>query len=582
MEHENHPEGFDPDDFTNDSLDISGTPQLGNRVDISYESSAGGSFRSSGETEIGGELLYVEGDIDDRLAFVVRDRESNRSVAFSLREGSVGQVRIRSLKAHKSRWGRKIGKANSIDFTDETVDVFSPVINVLRDVIPGDTILLDGDEYGVVSKTEYGPEYRKDRFSAILTQPDGEEFVLDANPRHNDSPEFSVRFGDDLDLNSVRSGRKRERWFDEGNEDREVTDDAFPAPHYGREGDEIEFYLLHDDGYRDKVQGTITDVNYYEYESSRILSGRRQKNTPETTVELVDGREVKLTNVSRSSNWVTRSRFEKMDKGYVKAFVIERSEDGENEYDHVEAEGISLIDGSDRGVENGDEPVALTDGGKKIEKVFCRSDEEGVWTAEIHGKEKGSGETLADALRDLADDIENKEKETATDGGQDQVYPKDLEPGHVIKITRETRSGSTKMDVGVVEDIETNQAGELLYAYVETEDSVFSIDPMGSLWTIGDNARPFADVEEIVLLGVNPPSVEEVRSEFGFDPDDPPCPIHRGVGGLPYWFAGKDYNARERVRKRIESHGYEWFHPDDGRFHDGIDYRTFVVVGESV
>lgn len=340
-------------------VDVEGEPVTGRRVEIEYSSNAGGSYGSDRPCTISGELLYVSEYGTDSYQMVVRDDDRGRSVRFN----TSGPRSLKSLAARRTKRGRSIGNILSITFTDEDVSGLAPVMNVLRRVIAGDTVMVDGEEYGVVSVSEYGPETAPDKFSAILTTREGEEYTLVANAAYNTaSATFGPRFCDDesVDPSVVSVGRHRERFFDGNNEglDTEDTTDAFPAPHYGREGERVTFTLTGgEDVPEEQVSGEVTDVRYFSRKESSWFSDPEEKD-PETTVELDDGRKVVLQNASRrGSSHITRSRREDIgENGKVKAMVVTHHEDADNEYAHVEAVDIQR--------EGEEEGPARTDGGR--------------------------------------------------------------------------------------------------------------------------------------------------------------------------------------------------------------------------
>lgn len=315
----------DPADYSNANLTVSGEPVPGNIVELEYDSNSGGAFFSQGTTSIRGELLYVEHDSSlDSIRFVVRDPEQSRAVAFSLKPDSVAQPTIKSLAARKTRFGRDIGDVVSVRFTDESSDTFAPVITALRAVTSGDTLWVNGEEYGVLDAHSSGPTNRPYRYRATLTKPDGTNYILEANPSYEDAPTFAEHGGSDLDLNpeQVEVGRLRERWDDRVRDDvnaqqRTDTTDMFPAPHGAREGDALAFTIEYEDGSTEHLDGIVTSVRYFPKEESGI--GGIEEKDPETRLDLDDGREAVLSNR----------------RGSVHGMIIESTDgDGTDEYHH--------------------------------------------------------------------------------------------------------------------------------------------------------------------------------------------------------------------------------------------------------
>lgn len=356
---------------------VEGDAILGNRVEIEYSSSAGGSYGSDRPCTISGELLYVEEYGADSHQIVVRDDDGGRSVRFVT--GSA--LSLKSLAARRTKAGTSLGKIMSVTFTDEDVSALAPVMGPIRHAIAGDTLCFEGEEYGVVSVTEYGPEKAPDKFSAILTTANGEEYVLEVSAAYTDaSATFKRRFAghsekEDVDPSAVSSGRFRERYFDSDNEGLEIdgTTGAFPAPHGVREGERVTFTLTggdtRDDHPEEQVSGVVTDVRYFSQKRS-VWFGEPEEKDPETAVKLDDGRKVILQNASRRGHsHVTRSRREGMgDGGMVRAMVVTPREDADDEYAHVEAVDIQPEDASG-GSERTDGGRVLTDGGEDEPEV---------------------------------------------------------------------------------------------------------------------------------------------------------------------------------------------------------------------
>lgn len=352
---------------------VEGDATPGQRVEIEYASNAGGSYGTDRPCTISGELVYVSEYGTDSHQMVVRDDDAGRSVAFI----TSSRRSLKSLAARRTKRGRSLGNILSVTFTDEDVSALAPVVDVIRSVIPGDTVFVEGSEYGVVSVSERGPEKAPDNFSAILTTANGEEYVLEANGGYNTaSVTFSVRFSgrdgkEDVDPNAVSTGRFRERLFDSDNEglDTEDTTDALPAPHYAREGERVTVTLTGEDHGEEQVSGEVTDVRYFTRKESSWFSGP-EKEDPETTVELDDGRKVTLRNASRKgSRHITRSRREDIgEDGMVRAMVVTPREDADNEYAHVEAVDIQREDGGDDPTRT-DGGRALADGGEDVETL---------------------------------------------------------------------------------------------------------------------------------------------------------------------------------------------------------------------
>ncbi len=315
----------DPAAYSNANVTVGGEPVPGNIVELEYDSNSGGAFFSQGTKTIRGELLYIESDSSlDRTLFVMRDPEQGRAVAFPLKPDSVSQPTIKSLAARKTRFGRSLGDVVRVQFTDESVNTFSPVITALRTVTSGDTLWVNGEEYGVLGTHASGPENRPFRYRATLIQPDGSEYILDAVPSYRDEPTFSEHRGEDLDLNPTRVevGRLRERWDDQFNDDapdqrRTDTTDMFPAPHGAREDDSLTFTIEYDDGDTEQLTGVVTGVRYFPQEESGI--GGIEEKDPETRLDLDDGREAVLSNR----------------RGDIHGMIIEPTDgDGTDEYHH--------------------------------------------------------------------------------------------------------------------------------------------------------------------------------------------------------------------------------------------------------
>lgn len=362
MMSESELDAFDAARYSSERLCVTGHPELGNVVEIEYSSNAGGAWRTSKPTTVRGELLYVEqfGTDDDTLTFVVHDASRDRAVSVRLQPDPITGNAVRSLAARKTKWGRRLGKVVSIAFTDEQVNTLAPPTVAFRNARPGDTVMVDGTEYGVVGVTEYGPVKQPSSVSAVLTRPDGSEVKLETSVWGGVT--FAVRYGSELEIDpaTVRLARTRERYYDRDNEHitPEDTTDAFPEPHGAVEGERLSFTLTGEDREDEQVSGEVTDVRYYVQREFRAF-GDPEKKDPETAVELDDGRKVVLTNTGRRSHrWVTPSRLEHMDEhGMVRAFVVTRREDADNEYEHIEAVDIQPEDGGDGG-------GPATDGGR--------------------------------------------------------------------------------------------------------------------------------------------------------------------------------------------------------------------------
>jgi hypothetical protein len=487
-----------------ENVTVEGDAVPGHRVEIEYSASSGGAWRTSSPSTISGELLYVEKYGSDSHQMVVRDEDSGRSVRFT----TSGRRSLKSLAARKTKRGRSLGTIITLRFTDEDLSALAPVMNVLRRVIPGDTVCVDGTEYGVVSTTAYGPERARDKYSAVLTTPDGEEYVLEASAAYSTaSATFSPRWGDDEDVDpsAVSVGRFRERYFDSDNEglDTEDTTDAFPAPHYAREGERVTLTLTGEDTREDhpeeRVSGEVTDVRYFRQKKTSWVSGPDEVD-PQTTVELDDGRKVNLQNASRrGSSHVTRSRREEMGEGgMVRAHVVTYREDADNEYAHVEAVDIQR-EGADTDVEtDGGSPEVLTDGGEPVR--------EGPTPAE-----KRDPIPPADFVADLSEPVEDADGYAKLD-----IDERDHRLGGFWFPARE----------GAVD------------AYVDITDLVFTKEdiPMGDLIHYPKDDRPpemtgGRDVPE----WVNPRHVDATLGPLGLDeePEPEPEPEPRGeVDGI--------------------------------------------------
>lgn len=84
-----------------------------------------------------------------------------------------------------------------------------------------------------------------------------------------------------------------------------------------------------------------------------------------------------------------------------------------------------------------------------------------------------------------------------------------------------------------------------------------------------------------------PPTAEELMAEFGYEPGEPPNPIHGEVTGeldrygYPWIHVGgrDSYHARKIWKDKLDRAGYRWHHPEDERFSEDVDVRTVVVTG---
>jgi hypothetical protein len=355
-------EAFAPDKFSTDSMAVEGQPALGNRVEVEYSSSAGGAFASSGTTTVSGELLYVEVgktyntdadewdgtyEWDGTLQFVIRDDANGRGVTFTLKRDPVGKGTLRTLAASSTKRGRRLGRMVRVTFTDERVRSLAPVAKAIREVQTGDTLMVNGSEYGVVDVWGSGPERRPDGFKATLTRPNGDRYHLTARASR-EGPLFSgpdCGYGEylELDVDSVQPGRftTREGLPSERREGEDTTD-MFPAPHGVTEGERVTV-TLNDDGEVSEVSGEVTDVRYFKRTEDRGILVGYEEMDPETEVELDDGRTLRLQNENRARADV---------QGYRTMLIQYTDGDGENEYSHpvateVQREGGEGGEGED-------------------------------------------------------------------------------------------------------------------------------------------------------------------------------------------------------------------------------------------
>lgn len=365
---------FSADAFSNDKLTVSGTPGFGERVEIEYNSNAGGSYNAPDGSTIAGELIHVgvgfrrRGDTrkwNGRLTFIVHDPDGDRAVKFRLDAEGTGTVTISSLKARNTKRGRRIGRVSAITFTGEdAATTITPTARALRAVNPGDVVSLNGSEYGVVELTEYGPTKVPQDIAAVLTRPDGDEYTLKTS-MYSGSISLTERFERDSELDvdpeSVHISRFRARYYDSDNErlpeEPEDTRDVFPAPHGARDGERLTFALTREDGEDEQVSGEVVGVRYFKQQDRTSILSDVEVQDPETTVELDDGREVRLRNCSKGNRVVTPNRWNHLGEDYrkVTAFVITHTgEDSENEYEHIHATDVEP------------EPEVRTDGGEDI------------------------------------------------------------------------------------------------------------------------------------------------------------------------------------------------------------------------
>lgn len=184
-----------------------------------------------------------------------------------------------------------------------------------------------------------------------------------------------------------------------------------------------------------------------------------------------------------------------------------------------------------------------------------------------------------------------------------------IREGERVHVTGETADGDTLDARGTVANVTGHEtavelddgrtvrkAGGVIKGRSEDGAPLYYRRPAMDRVTGGEDApsgdaNPGGEGGQTVMTdgGEDAVTARELMDRFGYVAGEPPNPIHGEVTGEgdrydhPYIFIGsrEAYSGRKDWKQKLDAAGYEYHHPEDGRFADGVDIRKVVVTGRS-
>lgn len=308
-----------------------GVPTIGADVTVEYDSRAGGAFGTDGFTTITGELVEIRDTYhtldNGHKDLIIAHPGRSRYVKLTW-EPDMDSLTLKSLAGEHPQ---RLGRVESVEFGEDVrEDAAAPVRAVVQDAGRGDTIILNGEEWGV---------YR-DRAGLLLTRgewdPDGDG--MRRLSVYSGNVTFSVYGGEELELDhhSVQIGRRAS----------EDTASLLPNPFQIEVGDRVTVtvrYAGEDGSVSEDITGEVAGVDAL---------------TEEFRVRADDGREVHRD--TSYSNGVVRITYDGVEVQRCYSFDVEPAPDVETDGGVVGATGAEVRDAV-AGVEQGD--GLMTDGG---------------------------------------------------------------------------------------------------------------------------------------------------------------------------------------------------------------------------